>query len=72
VRLHARRETLGSWKRVQSSSLAEGSVWYAAPPPREEAEVAANLTWKTEPPLAMKLDSGLGPAKSNVVIVQVR
>jgi hypothetical protein len=35
------------------------AIWYTEPWPEKESEVAANLTWQTNPPFAMRLDTGL-------------
>jgi hypothetical protein len=59
VRLRARRETLGNWQRVRHAELPSEALWYAQPPPSNEPEVAANLTWQTDPPFAAQFDVGL-------------
>lgn len=59
VRLHATRESIGEWKRIRYTELPPNSRWFAKPWPSQETEVAANLTWMTEPQMAAKYDVGL-------------
>jgi hypothetical protein len=59
VRLHATKESIGEWKRIRYTELPPNARWFARPWPAHEAEVAANLTWKTDPPMAARYDVGL-------------
>jgi hypothetical protein len=59
VTLQARRET-GPWKNVDRKSLGRDGCWVAPAPPPAEAEVAANLSWTTDPPDG-EFDDGLAP-----------
>jgi hypothetical protein len=59
IRLRATRESIGEWHRVRFASLPDGATWYTHPWPTPEPEVAANLTWQTDPPFAMMFDVGV-------------
>jgi hypothetical protein len=62
LRIRAKRETFGSWLRVRHATLPPDARWFTSPWPAVEPEVAANLAWKTDPPLAMRFDTGLQSA----------
>ncbi len=59
VRLRATRQSIGQWTKIRHANLPPDARWYTLPWPEREAEVAANLTWLTNPPLAMRMDVGL-------------
>jgi hypothetical protein len=59
VRLRAKRESFGQWQKVRWATLPPEAIWYTTPWPEKEPEVAANLTWQTDPPLAARYDVGL-------------
>jgi hypothetical protein len=59
LRLRARRESIGKWQRVKSSTLPPDSLFFSTPGPTVEEEVAANLTWFTDPSRAMTGDTGV-------------
>jgi hypothetical protein len=59
VRLRARRESIGEWRRVKASTLPADALFFTEPGPGAEAEVAATLSWFTDPPRVMTGDSGL-------------
>ena len=46
--LHGRRST-GPWIAVERKSLGPDGCWVAPPPPADEAQVADELTWTTQP-----------------------
>ena len=50
VELNATRDTSGKWLKVKRAELSEGAQWYSSIPNGFEMEVAANLSWKVDPP----------------------
>jgi hypothetical protein len=46
----------GPWKRVMRKEVPPGEAWLASQPREFEPEVAQNVTWVTEPPLAAIFD----------------
>ena len=54
--LSASRQSHGAWARRRLVELPEETPWLSQPPPALEAEVAANLTWHTEPKGVAKFD----------------
>lgn len=44
----------GPWKRVRRTEVPEGTMWFARQPQEFEPEVAENVWWETEPPLAAR------------------
>ena len=58
--LHGRRST-GPWIEVDRKGLGPDGCWVAPPPPAEEAQVADDLTWTTQPEGKAEFDSGLRP-----------
>ena len=56
--LHARRRT-GPWTEVDRQSLGPNGCWVGSAPPAEEPEVATELIWRADPPIAGQFDDGL-------------
>ena len=54
--LSATRSVRGTWNRVEWKDHFVNEAWFGAPPQEFEPEVAANLTWHTDPPGVAKLD----------------
>ena len=58
--LYGRRST-GPWIAVERESLGTDGCWVAPPPPEEEAQVADNLSWSSEPAGSAEFNPGLLP-----------
>jgi hypothetical protein len=48
ITLHAQRRT-GPWRLVARDSAVLTDCWWRRPPPADEPEVAANVTWRVAP-----------------------
>ena len=58
--LHAQRRT-GPWTEVDRKSLGPDGCWVGSAPPAEEPEVAADVSWRSDPLKAGEFDEGLRP-----------
>jgi YcxB-like protein len=58
--LYGRRST-GPWIAVERQSLGTDGCWVARPPPEEEAQVADNLRWTSDPAGSGEFNPGLFP-----------